>query len=416
MHKKKILSIILAMVLLLLSFAGSVLAQSDEELEQQKKAATKAKEAAQYQVDMTQNTIEGIEAEIAKADTEIGKIEDEISGLKSEIESLNNQKGEAEVKLKESESKLAEQEEYMKKRIKAMYMFGNDGYLQVLFSSSGFSDLLAKVDMVKAVIKADRVTADAYEATIQEVNVRKEEIETATVKTKEAKESQEVSLAAQANIRKQKDELLAKNEEILVAHQSEVNEQQAIFDAADNELLARAEAREAEAARIRAEKEAEATASQGGSGGSGSESSGGSPAPAPAPSNGLIWPISSQYHPRYWDDWFGDRVSPGGIGSSYHLGVDMAADYGTPVWAAANGVVTHAGWNGGYGNCVMISTNYGTVLYGHLSSIYVSEGQYVTQGQTVGGVGSTGNSTGDHLHLGLMINGGFVDPMGYMHW
>ena len=108
---------------------------------------------------------------------------------------------------------------------------------------------------------------------------------------------------------------------------------------------------------------------------------------------------------------FGHRRSPGGIGSKYHKGLDIAFPTGTHVLACEAGKVEVAGWNGGFGKCIIISHGGGLkTVYGHLSKINVTKGQAVVRGQFIGEVGSTGNSTGPHLHLGVMVNGSYVDP------
>lgn len=108
---------------------------------------------------------------------------------------------------------------------------------------------------------------------------------------------------------------------------------------------------------------------------------------------------------------FGPRSSPGGFGSTYHQGLDIAFPMGTKVLACESGTVTTAGWNGGFGKCVIIkhSDSLQTV-YGHMSAIKVKSGQKVVRGQQIGNVGSTGNSTGPHLHLGVKINGKYANP------
>lgn len=108
---------------------------------------------------------------------------------------------------------------------------------------------------------------------------------------------------------------------------------------------------------------------------------------------------------------FGPRSSPGGIGSKYHQGLDIAFPMGTKILACESGTITTAGWNGGLGKCVII--NHGGKLetvYGHMSKIKVKTGQKVVRGQVIGEVGSTGNSTGPHLHLGVRVNSSFVNP------
>lgn len=113
---------------------------------------------------------------------------------------------------------------------------------------------------------------------------------------------------------------------------------------------------------------------------------------------------------------FGHRSSPGGIGSTNHQGIDIGASQGTPVAAADGGVVVMAGWYGGYGKTVQVKHDDGTITqYSHLSWWDVKEGDTVAQGQEVGLVGSTGNSTGPHLHFGVLKNGEYVDPKSYIN-
>lgn len=119
-----------------------------------------------------------------------------------------------------------------------------------------------------------------------------------------------------------------------------------------------------------------------------------------------IWPVRGEISST-----FGFRQSPGGIGSAYHEGIDIAGDYGTPIEATAAGTVTQAGWVSGYGYLVEVKHDSGIVTrYGHNSAIVVSVGQHVSQGDIVALMGSTGNSTGPHCHYEVRINGESVNP------
>lgn len=119
-----------------------------------------------------------------------------------------------------------------------------------------------------------------------------------------------------------------------------------------------------------------------------------------------IWPVSGVVSSH-----FGFRVSPGGIGSTYHEGLDIASSYGNTVHATANGRITQAGWVNGYGYLVEIDHGNGIkTRYGHNSAILVSVGDQVVQGQTISLIGSTGNSTGPHCHYEVRVNGEAVDP------
>ncbi|MEA5004726.1 MAG: phage tail tape measure protein [Christensenella sp.] len=127
-------------------------------------------------------------------------------------------------------------------------------------------------------------------------------------------------------------------------------------------------------------------------------------------SGGLQWPSDT----TAITDYFGNRESPGGIGSTYHEGVDIGAPYGSPVYAAGSGSASIAGWYGGYGNAVKLDHGNGlSTLYGHMSEVLTSVGANVRTGETIGLVGSTGNSTGPHIHFSVLVNGEQVDPMNY---
>lgn len=123
-----------------------------------------------------------------------------------------------------------------------------------------------------------------------------------------------------------------------------------------------------------------------------------------------IWPVVGPI-----SSYYGYRTSPGGIGSTFHEGVDIAGDYGTPISATAAGTVTQAGWVGGYGYLVEVKHADGIVTrYGHNSTVLVYEGQHVDQGSMIALMGSTGNSTGPHCHYEVRIHGEAVDPMYFL--
>lgn len=123
-----------------------------------------------------------------------------------------------------------------------------------------------------------------------------------------------------------------------------------------------------------------------------------------------IWPVAGPI-----SSYYGYRTSPGGIGSTFHEGVDVAGDYGTPISATAAGTVTQAGWVGGYGYLVEVKHADGIVTrYGHNSAVLVYEGQHVDQGSMIALMGSTGNSTGPHCHYEVRIHGEAVDPMYFL--
>jgi len=396
----------LAFTVVFLCFAmilPTVFASSEAEIEAQKDAAQQAKEEAQYQVDQTQDTIDGIKTELANADAAIDTLESEIETLNQQIADTKAQIEDLKTQLAEAEDKKEKQEAAMEERARVMYMYGNEGYAEILFSSEDFADLISNIDMVQNIMQADKEMAAELKAIIEEIEAKQAEIEAKQADLKTQQNEASAKLEEQQDIKAQQDELLAKNQDLLNEYAAEVKAQEDALTALDEELN-----------QIQAQANAPTVVSSSSS--SGSASSSGSTSSS---STGMIWPLSSAYYPgRYgWDDdFYGARIDPYTGYSSFHDGVDCAAPTGTPVWAAADGVVALASSYGGYGNCIMIDTAYGRTLYGHLSAIYVSVGQSVSQGQTVGAVGSTGWSTGSHLHFGVSINGSFVNPLNYAHW
>lgn len=120
-----------------------------------------------------------------------------------------------------------------------------------------------------------------------------------------------------------------------------------------------------------------------------------------------IWPVIG-----WLSSTFGSRQDPVNGGADFHPGLDISADYGTPVKATADGTIESAGWAGDYGNMVLVKHGYGMeTKYGHLSRIVVSDGQTVRRGQVIGYVGATGRTTGSHLHYEILLNGGRINPM-----
>ena len=129
----------------------------------------------------------------------------------------------------------------------------------------------------------------------------------------------------------------------------------------------------------------------------------------------MIWPLPSPWTKDWVTSEYGNRWHPISQKWSFHTGIDVGADGGTPIYAAADGKIISRGWIGGYGETIIIDHGDGSkTLYAHMSSRSVSAGQTVYQGQAIGVTGSTGNSSGPHLHFEIIINGSNVDPLGYL--
>ena len=391
MKKHRIVSGIITGSLVLAFLITPVSAASlTEQLEQ-----SNARQAvAKYQVDMTQNTINGIENEIGKVNDEVNRINGTLGAINAELSKIEEDIAKKQDELNIAEAKKQEQENAMTDRIRSMYMYGDSSMIEFIFSASDFSDLITKLDMSRYIMSADKDAMTALDETKKIIEETKQSIETNRLKTIEKKTEQEIVKTQQEQILAQKDQLLAQN-------QTALNEYKAIEDAeaatsADIEyqLQAYYEQQAAEQIAQNNGDTDEETSSDGGS------------VNTPNYSSSYVWPCGGEITSEY-----GWRIHPIWGDSRFHAGVDIGASSGTPVACAGNGTVISAGWNGGYGNCVIVDIGNGlSVLYAHLSEINVSDGETVSAGQTVGAVGSTGDSTGSHLHYEVRQYGSAISP------
>ena len=288
----------------------------------------------------------------------------------------------------------AQLEKY-RSRVRAMEENGNYNLLAMVLKTTTLGELLTAMDDIGEIMESDRELEDEYIAARENTEAVKADYE--ATKT-ELEGKQAVLRAEQEELEKDIEEatlLILSLEEDIANRQAEYDAILAAEDAANariDELVAELERQRAAAAA------AAAAASGGGYSGGGSVTGSGS----------FIWPCPSC---TYITSRFGPRTHP--ITGAYknHTGLDIGAGYGASILAADGGTVILAEVNGGYGNCVMIDHGNGYVtLYGHMSSYAVSEGQSVSQGDTVGYVGSTGMSTGPHLHFEVRSGGNRIDP------
>ena len=311
-----------------------------------------------------------------------------------EIELYDEMIAEKAAELEEAQRLENEQLERYRTRVRAMEENGGYNILAIISKSGSFSDMLTAMDDVGEIMESDRQLEEAYIAARENTESVKADYESTRSELEELK----------AQLKAEQEELEKDIEEaiqIILDLENDLENRQAEYDA----IMAAEDAANATIDKLVAELEAEraaaaaaAAAAAGSGGGGGSANASGS----------FLWPVASYV---YVSSRFGLRVHPITGEKKSHTGIDIASNQGTAVYASDGGSVTLAGWNGGYGNCIMIDHGNGYVtLYGHLSSISVSVGQTVSQGATIGAVGSTGNSTGPHLHFEVLKNGTRIDP------
>ena len=356
-------------------------------------------------------------AQKALYDEQCALITKQIENTEQQIVEYGELIVEAQKELEAAEAAEQDQRELMVRRIRAMEERGTVSYFEILFNAKDFRDLLSRVDFIREIMNYDESVIEDYQNLQEETKQRKatlNEILDETEATKADLETQKTTLEGQ----------LAEAEALVKQIQSDQEQYAALMeqyndeDAKLNQQIADAEAqyaeqlRKAEEERKRKEEEErrrqeEANNNGGNNGGS---SGGGNSAGGVS----LAWPCGSRRITSYYG--YRGSAATGGVGSSNHRGIDIGGvGYSTPITAAASGVVTISMYSSSAGNYVAISHGNGVVTqYMHMSSRSVSVGDTVSQGQQVGISGSTGNSTGPHLHFGVMINGSYVDPLNYL--
>ena len=327
--------------------------------------------------------IEAIQSDKSKALEEKALLDRQNDKLRAEISLLQQQSDETQTRITELTQKEQEQYELFCRQVREEEERGTVSYWSVLFKASSFTDLLARMDFVNEVMDYDRQVISDLQTTRRQLTEDKAALE----QQKSEMESSQTKLQQQVDAAST---LIREYEETEAGHQAMLDE------AAEDE------------ARIQALiRQQQSGGSSGGSGSSGSNSG----------VDGYIWPTNNT---RVVTSPYGERWCPF-HGYESHNGADIDAARGSAVLAAKSGRVIQAGWNGGYGISVMIAHDDGiTTLYGHMDGCSGSVGQTVSQGETIGICGNTGNSSGAHIHYTMYKNGGTIDPLpylpGYIAW
>lgn len=411
---KKTLRSVVCALLAAVVFAASLpaYAVSQSEIDELQKKLDALEQQAQEQQDVINDLTNQKARFITRKLALDGKIEinrQMIELIGEQIKIYDEIIAEKQAELDKALEKETAQTELLRSRIRAMEENSNYSYASFIFDSSSVTELLSRIGDVNDIMHYDKALEEEYMAAREDVESIKKSYE-------EVRHEQEL---LQKELDTKQAELDAQVEAaytMIADIETLSDDAQAEYDAIAEEE-AKAEETLQEAIRKRAAEEAAKNAannanSGGASGGSGGNSGGGSSGGGSATSlSNLQWPVPSC---TLITSRFGYRVAPITGASTYHGGLDIGAGMGASIVAAGAGDVIYAGDNGGYGKCVMIDHGNGVVtVYAHMSSIGVSYGQYVTAGQYVGAVGSTGVSTGPHCHFEIRINGAQTDPAAY---
>ena len=392
----------------------SVHAEETKEDVQQKEEAQQAQEEANANAEKYQKKVDKLTAAVNELDKQATDISTQIVEKKQQAEDLQNEIDETQTKLAEAQVSEDNQYEAMKKRIQYLYEEGDVAYIDALMSSASFEDSLNKSEYVDQLSTYDQKQLNKlvktkndiaeYQQTLKDDLADVEKVK-ADLETKQA-DLDDVISQKNAEINKYSDDV-----EMQKALAAEYAKQESELDDKLAEL-ARQEQQRLEEERKQREAEQQQQDNNGGSDNSGSDSdnSGSNNGGSTTGSGQFIWPVSGPI-----TDYFGPRESPTAGASSNHMGIDIGCSYGVPIAAADAGVVTVAEWGESGGNYVMIDHGNGFVtMYLHNSSLAVSVGDVVSQGQTIAYAGSTGYSTGTHCHFSVFLNGSYVNPLDYL--
>ncbi len=360
-----------------------------DSIQQQVNQQNAAKADAETVIGSVSEQLRQIEEQLRQATAELGTIKEQRVAVENDI-TLNERQ------LAEAQKRLEGRESVFYKRVRDIYINGRLSYLDVVIGSKDFSDFANRLEVLKRIIDSDITLINEIKKERAEIEAHKQKLEADRAKLVELEKA---ALAKQAEIEQKKAE---RNVVLQKAQNDRATAMQAIEELNASSAQVSAMLKERQAARAAAAAAAAAAAqSSGGQGASDNWVQG---------TGQLGWPVSGEITSPY-----GYRVHPIWGTTIYHSGIDIGVDEGTPVHAADGGVVVWSGWMGGYGYAVVIDHGNGlSTLYGHNSELAVDEGQSVAKGQVISYAGSTGNSTGPHVHFEVRVNGDPVDPMGYL--
>ena len=368
-------SIVVAMAAAVFVTPFAAGAQTIEDYQNQLNQKNNQKEQVQNQLNQEKKNLEEVQAELNALDQKIYQSQKELNGLEAD---LNKTKEEIAVALEELEQlkDIEKQNDDLNARLRSMYKNGDVGMLSVLFGSSSMSDFMTNMDMVERIYNADAELLAGLEDQYDVVEEQKNKLQALK---DQLIVQQEAVAAKKASLEADRQEVDARRKEV----EADVNTLSAQYDAVKKEADAISET-------IKVLQSAN-TQYIGGA---------------------MCWP--SQASTRITSP-FGWRYLSLLGGRNYHTGVDIGAAGGTNILAANSGTVIKAGWNNSYGYMVMVDHGGGIVtLYAHSSKLLVKTGDVVARGQAIALIGSTGMSTGNHLHFEVRVNGKYQNPLNYI--
>jgi len=386
LFQKKVIPIVVFSLLLLGTFALPSRADELGDAVQKKQDIAKQKNQAQGQLNKLTFTADKMKAQLAQLETQIAEAQTLLSQKRAAYDQAQTQVSAAQKELEQKQKELESRQNSLGKRARGIYESGQISYLELLFKSSDLSEFITRIEYFTKLVDNDRQLLSGIKEQKEQITQKKRELQ--------SRRDQAAQLQAQAaSVSAELDQTKSKQRSALEQNQKS---QQEAYDDVDR-LESESNALGDKIRKMQAEQAvAQAAQTTRKGAGSGSVST---------------WPVPGFYE---ISDPYGWRTHPITQKRSMHTGTDIVAPTGTQIHAAGAGVVIVAGWNSAYGNMTIIDNGKGvSTLYGHQSALGVTVGQSVQANQVIGYVGSTGLSTGSHLHFEVRIDGNPTDPLQY---
>lgn len=429
----KTVSVLLCTVLLISAPAQvcateKTAADYKEEIREKKEQAEEHKQemrASESKVDMMEEAVAGLNSEkkelqVAKnelsetveaLDAQLTNVQEVLVELGEDIDRKTKQVENIKNRLREAEANQDEQYASMKQRIKFMYEKGDTAYITMVFGAQNLTDMLNKAEYIEEVSAYDRQLLNEYTETKYRVINLKDKLEVEQASLLETQEQAEIQEYQMSMLIDQKNGEIEKYESEISTKEGAIKEYEAMI-ASQNATIAALEA-----SILQAEREADALQKELEESGLSDNDIDSSSSSKPVTTQQVFsgpFCMPAPSYTRVSDD-YGNRIHPILGVKQFHNGIDFAAPGGSPILAAQSGTVIAAAYSSTMGNYIMINHGGGVItIYMHASALYVSAGQTVTKGQKIAAVGTTGRSTGNHLHFSVRVNGSYVSPWSYL--